>query len=380
MRTFLLTTAVAVAALSSTSVAAQQPCQRDNTGRIVGTVAGGGAGALLGSTIAGEGDRRLGAVIGAVGGAILGNQVAKGTGGCDRAYGYYDNQGRWNATGVSTDAARGYYDRNGQWVEGTPNGYYDQSGKWVSAGTSSEASGYRDRDGNWVPASASGYFDSRNRWVEASAPGRYDSRGRWIAGPATGSYDSRGRWIPNRVSGVRNAQGSWVAAGQPGYYDSRGRWIAGQTTGYYDARGRWIAASGEARDQRDYSYGYQDRDGRWFPNTASNGVARGYYDRNGRWIAGTPPRSITGQAMNGSEQRDLMVRYERMEERIDRAQRDGVLDDRDHGRAMAELNAIKTRDAQLRNRNGWISERNQAVLASRLDRLGSELRDARNAG
>src|SRR5512146_3523399 len=94
MKRFILTAAIAAATLSTVPAAAQQPCQRDNTGRVVATVAGGGAGALLGSTIAGSGDKRLAAVIGAVAGGILGNQVAKGSGRCDEAYGYYDSEGR----------------------------------------------------------------------------------------------------------------------------------------------------------------------------------------------------------------------------------------------------------------------------------------------
>jgi hypothetical protein len=108
-------------------------------------------------------------------------------------------------------------------------------------------------------------------------------------------------------------------------------------------------------------------------------VATGYYDRYDRWIAGQPPRSITGlQGQSG--QRDLFTRYENMEERIGRAQRDGVLNGREYRSAMAELNAIKARDSRLRSRNGWMSNGNQAGLAARLDRLGSSLREARNAG
>ena len=87
-------------------------------------------------------------------GAVIGNQVTKSDRGiAARAYGYYDQDGRWHATGVSSNEARGYYDRDGKWVDGQPNGYYD-NGRWVATNSNSDGNGYIDSNGYWVPASS----------------------------------------------------------------------------------------------------------------------------------------------------------------------------------------------------------------------------------
>ena len=125
MKSRIFLTGVALAILTpSVAMAQDDGCRRDSNGRIVGTVVGAGAGGVLGNVIAGRGDKTEGSIIGAIVGAVIGNQVSKSDrGDCRSAYGYYDEQGRWHATGISTSAARGYYDRNGGWVEGQPNGY-----------------------------------------------------------------------------------------------------------------------------------------------------------------------------------------------------------------------------------------------------------------
>jgi uncharacterized protein YcfJ len=51
-------------------------CRRDNG--TTGLIIGGAAGALLGSRIAGRGDRTLGALIGGAGGALLGREIDRG--------------------------------------------------------------------------------------------------------------------------------------------------------------------------------------------------------------------------------------------------------------------------------------------------------------
>ena len=109
MRIHQLVAGVAVAALIPTFAMAQQTCEQRSANRAVGTLAGAGIGALLGSAVAGHGDRTAGAVIGGVGGAVVGNQIAKPRGDCAHAYGYYDNAGAWHASTVSRTSAQGYY-------------------------------------------------------------------------------------------------------------------------------------------------------------------------------------------------------------------------------------------------------------------------------
>ena len=203
MKSRMFLAGIALAVFTPVVASAQEDgCRRDGNGRIIGTVVGAGAGGVLGNVIAGRGDKAEGSIIGAILGAVIGNQVSKSDlGHCRRAYGYYDEQGRWHATGVSASEALGYYDRNGSWVEGQPNGYYD-NGRWVMSNSDRSNAGYIDRNGQWVPASSVGYYDRNNQWVGGAATGYYDVRGRWISTrvdnyqsndnqyrPGTGPYD-----------------------------------------------------------------------------------------------------------------------------------------------------------------------------------------------
>src|SRR5215218_3739686 len=74
MRIQLVVAGLAVAALIPSSALAQQTCEQRQTNRAVGTIAGAGIGALLGSAVAGHGDRTAGAVVGGLGGALVGSQ------------------------------------------------------------------------------------------------------------------------------------------------------------------------------------------------------------------------------------------------------------------------------------------------------------------
>jgi hypothetical protein len=138
MRHRLLVAGLVLATLVPSLAAAQQTCEQRKSNRVAGTVVGAGIGALLGSAVAGRGDRNTGAVVGGLGGAVIGNQVAKGNGDCARAYGFYDNNGTWHANAVGRNDAQGYYDRNGNWVDGAPNGRWDDNGRYVA----SNAGGY----------------------------------------------------------------------------------------------------------------------------------------------------------------------------------------------------------------------------------------------
>jgi hypothetical protein len=336
MRNHLLVAGIAAAALIPTFAFAQTSCEQQHENRVAGTVAGGVVGALLGSAIAGHGDKTTGAVIGGVGGAVIGNQIAKPNADCAHAYGYYDTNGNWHATAVERADAQGYYDRNGQWVEGAPNGYYDSRGQWIAAHTSASASGYYDTRGHWVPASSNGYYDTNGNWVAGVASGYY-SNGRWIAGPATGHYDSYGRWIAGQPSGHRGANGVWVADAQPGYYDASGRWRAGRAMGYYDTQGRWTATAPSANDQ-----------GR---NTA--------YENRPTW-AGAPT--------------DIDSRAAWLDQRIRAGVDDGSLTRRAGKQALRSLNGIRRDEQRMRHYNGQLSQRDEMRLQARLDNLRASVR------
>jgi uncharacterized protein YcfJ len=337
---------IALAALTPNIAHAQDDgCRRDSNGRIIGTAVGAGIGGLAGNVIAGRGDKTEGTIIGGVIGAVIGNQVGKSSDrGCNRAYGYYDSEGRWHATGVSRNDARGYYDRDGRWVEGAPNGYYDRNGRWVALGGSYESNGYWDRDGHWVPAGANAYYDRNGRLVTGASAGYYDRNGRWVAGPARGYYDRNGRWVED--DDYYEGRGvNWSAIEQPGYYDQNGRWRAGRAYGYYDARGRWVATDSSGNPSyagsgsTTGSYSFDD-----MPTDASDRIA---------WL-----REYVREGQNAGRIRRVDAQY-----------------------ALSELDAAASQE-RLFMRDGRITAREEQQLNRRLDRLTNRLdrnwRQARN--
>jgi hypothetical protein len=338
MRRHLLAAGIAAATLIPTLAMAQQTCEQQRNTRVTGTVAGAGLGALLGSVVAGKGDRTTGAVVGGLGGALVGNQISKGKADCANAYGYYDNNGAWHATGVDRAQARGYYSRDGQWVEGAPNGYYNAQNQWVQSSTSASASGYYDRNNQWVPASSNGYYDTRGQWVAGAASGYYDN-GRWVSGPATGRYDSNGRWVPGQAAGRRDANGAWITDAQPGYYDANGRWRAGEARGYYDTQGRWIATA---------------------PSADSRGTNASYGDRSN---------------MDGP--RDFRSRETRLQQRIRAGMNDGSLSRAEADRALRSLAAIRREEAGLRHYQGRLGQRDEVRIQAKLDTLSDSIRWSR---
>jgi len=317
MRIHLLAAGVAVAALIPSFALAQQSCEQRRSQQAVGTIAGAGIGALLGSAVAGHGDRTAGAVVGGLGGGLIGNQLSKPGADCAHAYGYYDNSGAWHASNVSRENARGYYDREGAWVDGAPDGHYNNDGRWVRTADTASAAGYYDNRQRWVPASANGYYAADGRWVSGAASGHYDSRGRWIAGPATGRYDERGRWIAGQPARVTDMQ--------PGYYD-QGRWRPGQVRGYYDANGRWVGveASGERH-------------------------ARG------------GPADISGRQIW-------------LDQRIHRGLNDGSLTRYEGDRALRTLASIGRQERSLRTRGGELRPRDEMMIQAKLDDLTESIR------
>jgi hypothetical protein len=325
-----LVAGVCAAALIPTATFAQQTCEQRQSHRVIGTVAGGGLGALAGSAIAGPGDRTEGAVIGGVAGALLGNQLSKSKADCTHAYGYYDDNGAWHANAVTQGSAQGYFDRTGAWVDGAPQGHYGRDGRWVRTDLDASAAGYFDANGLWVPASASGYYTTDGRWVAAAAPGYYDRSGRWVSTPTTGRYNADGQWISGQASGHRDANGVWVSDPQPGYYQN-GRWIRGEAVGYYDAHGRWISTDDRPLQRADYTR----------------------YDSS---------RSV--------DQREADLAR-----RIDRNVQTGRLSQADGRRAMRSLAVIEREERSLTNRRGGLNARGQATLHRKLDALDAAIGD-----
>ncbi len=325
MRPHLLAAGVAVAALIPSFALAQSNCEQRRSQQTAGTIAGAGIGAVLGSIVAGRGDRTTGAVIGGLGGGILGNQLSKPGVGCAYAYGYYDNSGAWHASNVSKQNARGYYDREGAWVEGAPDGHYNNDGRWVRTVETPAAAGYYDARGRWVPVSATGYYADNGRWVTGAAPGHYDRSGRWVQRPSSGRYDAQGRWIagqPSRASG--NGRGEVHL----GYYD-QGRWHAGETTGYYDAQGRWIRVEG------------------WQSNSQRGA------------------------------QMDIDARQSWLSQRIRNGLDDGSLTRREGDTALRTMASIEREEASLRTRRGALRPRDEQMIQARLDTLTESVRIAR---
>ena len=99
-------------------------CVASNTNsRVAGTVLGAGAGALLGSVLAGRHNRGEGAVLGAVGGGIGGNVIAGSRNQpCPPGY-YYGPNGPPPPGGPGPGYNNGYPPPNGGYG-GQPNGYY----------------------------------------------------------------------------------------------------------------------------------------------------------------------------------------------------------------------------------------------------------------
>jgi hypothetical protein len=80
MKKTLTALSLAAMALVPATALAQTTCEQQRSTRVVATVGGAGVGALLGSSVAGRGDRTLGAIIGGIGGALAGNAISGGGG------------------------------------------------------------------------------------------------------------------------------------------------------------------------------------------------------------------------------------------------------------------------------------------------------------
>ena len=146
-----LVAALAAGAVAIPTASSAQPygyaqdCRNDGT---AGTIIGGIAGALLGSSLAPHhGNRAGGAAIGGVAGALVGNSIARNSGCSTYSSGYssgygYDSYGYANsypAYGYSSGYAQPYY--GGTYVvrEGYRDGYRDHDGYRGH-------DGYRDHD------------------------------------------------------------------------------------------------------------------------------------------------------------------------------------------------------------------------------------------
>jgi hypothetical protein len=423
MRRFIFAASIAAAALVPSSALADtrshNVCELKDSPRAAGSAQ----------------DKALAEVVDAVGAAIAGNQIAAKSGRtCDDAYGYYDTDNRWHASGVASNEARGYYDRDGNWIEGAPNGRYGDDGRWIVNLGSGQGEGAYSAQGEWVPASANGYYDRNDEWVHGSDSGYYDHRGRWIAsvapvqpdrrdnsygyydsqgqwhanavsasgrasgyydrndtwvqGRPNGHYDERGNWIPQRddgsASGSYDSQNRWIPASSAGYYDSDGRWVAGTASGYYDQRGLWVTGA---------TVGRYDADGRWIAGAASgrrdaNGTwiadpHPGYYDTSGQWHVGTAIGYYDGRgrwiatapgATAPTLRPALLAQLSGLDQRIADARAQRLLTGREYMNLKREAGAIRSReDAMAHDSAGNVSGRNAVLLQARIDRLDTRL-------
>jgi uncharacterized protein YcfJ len=124
-----------------------------------------------------------------------------------------------------------------------------------------------------------------------------------------------------------------------------------------------------------HAYGYYDNDNRWHDNGVDRSVAYGYYDRNGVWIDGQP--NVTGYSADAAytsrvNTMDVDTRINRIEDRIQQGRRDGSLSRGEAKSAMNTLNDIR-REEQIRRQDGRMSDRDQAALQARLDRLSAQV-------
>jgi len=125
-----------------------------------------------------------------------------------------------------------------------------------------------------------------------------------------------------------------------------------------------------------HAYGYYDNDGVWHDNHADRAVAYGYYDRRGVWIDG-PPVGVEGYAADAAytsraNTLDVSTRIDRIRDRIDRDQDQGVLSHRDARMALNTLDDIK-REESDRRRDGRLTDRDEAALQARLDTLSDQV-------
>jgi len=421
-----------VPSLASARTQSEATCEQQSTTQVIATVGGAGVGGVIGNVVAGRGDKTLGTIIGAAAGALAGNQLAKPNRDCDHAYGYYDKDNRWHATGISASDGRGYYDRDGAWVDGPPQGRYGDDNHWIAS--SGSRAGYGDfrAGGEWVPASADGYYDRNDQWVSASDAGGYDARrssytdaqagrradaygyydrqgqwhatvvarGRaagyydrnntWVAGAPNGYYDERGNWVPQQraddsVSGSYDSQNRWVPASSNGYYDERGQWVAGTASGHYDANGRWHAGVTighyDARGNwiADQALGHRDASGTWIADPQPGyydthgrwheGETTGYYDSRGRWNA-------TGVATSGNYGAlpAILPQIAALDRYVSAAQSRHLLSNRELASLQRQLYGIRTSEQAMRHdRRGNLSAADQAKLQVRIDRLSNRL-------
>lgn len=156
-----------------------------------------------------------------------------------------------------------------------------------------------------------------------------------------------------------------IAGAIVGNQVSKGEKNCQHAYGWYDNNGHWHANAVD----RTAASGYYDRKGVWV-----DGEPHGYYDRNSVWVSGPDgPRATDTAYEQHDDRRDLDARIARLDARIDRDRDDGRLSHREARDARNTLNDIRF-DKQDKQRYGRLSERDEAVLSERLDRLAAQVR------
>jgi hypothetical protein len=133
--------------------------------------------------------------------------------------------------------------------------------------------------------------------------------------------------------------------------------------GSYDAQGQFIGDNGN-RYGSNNGYGNGNRDG------YSNDRYQNDRYQNDRYQGDRPNDS----------RHNIPARITNIGALIERDARAGHLNRDEARRANAELESIRRYDRSLRNRNGTLSSRNDALVMARLERLTQNLRAARANG
>ena len=121
--------------------------------------------------------------------------------------------------------------------------------------------------------------------------------------------------------------------------------------------------------------GHYDGDGHWVI-----GLAAGYYDTGGHWVPTSVDRQdpTVGQGLWAGAPGDLRAREAWLEQRIRAGMNDGSLSRDEARRSLRWLNSIRNSDLRLRRSNGELSDRDQTLIRTKLDKLSRSIRWARD--
>lgn len=178
MNRWILTSSLAGALALPLLIAPATASASCNDRKIVGTVAGGVGGALIGNSISGGGG---GAVLGGLGGAVLGHEVARSTCGRER-YGYRNRRAEYR--GGYQPSRRGYqtyqgdtYPSDAQYGQAPAQHsvYYDRRGNLIDPGGAAGGAPYATAP--YAPANYAPYAAGAASACRTETQSYYNDRG-----------------------------------------------------------------------------------------------------------------------------------------------------------------------------------------------------------